>query len=362
MQVNAQNDFGDVLVEDIPLNLRIPNGIWAAGVGYHSYTGTAIKPEFRVYDYNKLLKLNSDYTVTYKNNTKAYTFKEGEEGFSAKKAPQIVIKAKGNYSGTKTVYFTIVPLDITSEDIEVLTTGYNGKALKLSPTVLYEGKTLKKGTDYTVTYPSVGYKDPGTYDITVTGKGNYTGTRAYQLVIGTQEQISLSKAAVTLDQKSYAYNNGEQIRPVIAKVKVGKTEVNPEDYTVTYGENNTVGTGTVTITGNDSNVIGTKTVTFKITGTPITKLIQMIVPKSVTRGTVLKDTVSVTTELREGTDYEIEYPDTEDAGKKIIVITGINGYTGTIKKTVTVTPDKLTSENTAISLISRPISITTPHR
>jgi len=74
------------------------------------------------------------------------------------------------------------------------------------------------------------------------------------------------------------------------------------------------------------------------------------VPKSVTRGTDLKTAVTISTGLTEGTDYEVTYPDTENAGKATIVITGINGYTGTIKKTVTVAKDKLTSANTTVAV------------
>ena len=169
------------------------------------------------------------------------------------------------------------------------------------------------------------------------------------MIIGSKNLIDLSKAAVSFDKKSYAYD-GEQIKPVIT-VKNGKTVVDPSLYTVTYGENNTVGTGTVTITGDDKDTIGTRTVAFKITGTKITtKLINMSVPKSVTRGTDLKTAVTISTGLTEGTDYEVTYPDTENAGKATIVITGTNGYTGTIKKTVTVSKDKLTTANTAVSV------------
>ena len=330
----------------------LPSGIYVReSADSYLFTGTAIKPEIEVYDTGTLLTEKTDYTITYKNNIKAYTIKEGEEGFSAKKAPQIIIKAKGDYSGTRTVYFTIDPIDITSSDIETLTTAYTGKVQKLSPTVVYEGKTLKKGTDYTLEYPSEGYSEPGTYDITVTGIGNYTGTRTYQMTIGAEKQISLDKASVTLEKKSYGYQNGEPVRPNIKTVNVGKTVVDPSLYTVSYGENNTVGNGTVTITGNDSETIGTRTVTFKITGTKITtKLISVTVPKSVTRGTDLKTAVTISTGLTEGTDYEVIYPATENAGKATIVITGINGYTGTIKKTVTVSKDTLTADNTAVSV------------
>ena len=326
-----------------------PSDIHMMDIASQKYSGSLIKPNVSVYDGLNLLTPGIDYTVTYKNNVKAYTIKEGEAGFSAKKAPQVIIKAKGNYSGTKTVYFTIDPADITSSDVETLTTAYTGKVQKLSPTVAFEGKTLKKGTDYTLDYPAEGYTEPGTYEITVTGKGNYTGSRTYQMIIGSKDQINLSKATVSFDKKSYAYDGGNQIMPVIT-VKNGKTVIDPSLYTVSYGDNNTVGNGTVTITGNDSETIGTKTVTFKITGAPITKLIKVTVPKSVTRGTTLKDAVTIKTDLTEGTDYEVTYDETENAGKANIVITGINGYTGTIKKTVTVSKDKLTAANTTVSV------------
>lgn len=54
---------------------------------------------------------------------------------------------------------------------------YNGKAK--TPTVTVKdaaGKTLKKNTDYTVTYAK-GRKNVGTYKVTVKFKGNYTGTK-----------------------------------------------------------------------------------------------------------------------------------------------------------------------------------------
>nr|MCR5448378.1 leucine-rich repeat protein [Solobacterium sp.] len=207
------DDQGDIIDEDIPADGIVPSGLWVSGIpSKNEYTGNKYTFDFRVYDGNKLLSTNADYSVSYKNNVKAYTLKEGEDDFSAKNAPQVIIKAKGNYSGTKTVYFTIDPADITSSDVETLTTAYTGKVQKLSPTVVFEGKTLKKGTDYILDYPDTAenaYLASGTYNITVTGKGNYTGTRTYQMTIGAEKQISLDKASITLEQKSYGYQNGE---------------------------------------------------------------------------------------------------------------------------------------------------------
>ena len=51
---------------------------------------------------------------------------------------------------------------------------YSGKAKKPSITVKLSGKTLKKGTDYTVSYKN--NKSVGKATVTITGKGAYTGT------------------------------------------------------------------------------------------------------------------------------------------------------------------------------------------
>lgn len=66
-----------------------------------SYTGKAVKPSVVVKDGKTVLKAGVDYTVTYKNNTKAASAEAG------KKAPTVVIKGKGNYAGQITKTFTI---------------------------------------------------------------------------------------------------------------------------------------------------------------------------------------------------------------------------------------------------------------
>ena len=51
---------------------------------------------------------------------------------------------------------------------------YSGKAIKPKPTVTLNGKTLKEGTDYTLSYKN--NKDIGTATVTVTGTGKYVDT------------------------------------------------------------------------------------------------------------------------------------------------------------------------------------------
>ena len=61
-----------------------------------TYTGKAIKPSVTVKDGGKKLVNGTDYTLSYKNNTKPGT-------------ATVIITGKGNYTGTKTLTFKIVP-------------------------------------------------------------------------------------------------------------------------------------------------------------------------------------------------------------------------------------------------------------
>ena len=65
--------------------------------------------------------------------------------------------------------------DITKATISGISNkAYTGKNITQSITVKYNGKTLKNGTDYTVSYSS--NKNIGTATVKVTGKGSYAGT------------------------------------------------------------------------------------------------------------------------------------------------------------------------------------------
>ena len=74
---------------------------------------------------------------------------------------------------------------------------YNGKAKKPTPTVKLNGKTLKAGTDYTVSYSN--NTNPGTASVTITGKGSYTGTKkvTFTIVSSTLPAPQNVKAVLT---------------------------------------------------------------------------------------------------------------------------------------------------------------------
>ena len=127
------------------------------------YTGEALTPT---------LKEDTDYTVTYKNNVKA-----GKA--------TVIVKGKGYFKGTIKKTFTITPVKILKVTLDKTAFAYTGSACEPVPTVTTKvnGKlvTLKKGTDYTVKYEN--NVEKGTATVTVTGKGNYTGTIAKAFTI-----------------------------------------------------------------------------------------------------------------------------------------------------------------------------------
>lgn len=65
-------------------------------VSDYTYTGKARKPAVKIYDGDYKLVKGTDYTLTYKNNKEIGT-------------ASVTIKGKGNYTGSKTIKFDIVP-------------------------------------------------------------------------------------------------------------------------------------------------------------------------------------------------------------------------------------------------------------
>ncbi len=71
--------------------------------------------------------------------------------------------------------------DISKATVKAANKTYTGKALKPAPTVTLDGKTLKKGTDYTAAYKN--NVNCGKATVTVTGKGDYEGSKSGSFII-----------------------------------------------------------------------------------------------------------------------------------------------------------------------------------
>ena len=158
------------------------NDVTLGGTSY-AYTGKAVTPAVTVKLGTKTLVKDTDYTAAYSNNTNAGTGK-------------VTITGKGAFKGTVTKTFTITKKSISAlkPAAAAASYAYTGSVIKPDVVIKNGSVTLKKGTDYTLSYKA--NKAIGTATITVTAKGNYTGTAkcTFQIV---PKKVTGVKAAAT---------------------------------------------------------------------------------------------------------------------------------------------------------------------
>jgi len=312
-------------------------GLWIVEIPAQKYTGSAIKPQVEVYHYATKLTEGTDYKVSYKNNKNA-----GDK--SSVKAPTVTVSGKGNYTGKETATFTISPKNLADAEVEAdnVSLATNGKVQKPIPVVSWKGKKLKKDKDFTVEYPDTGagaYQNDGVYAVRIVGKGNFHGERTVQFYLTGGNVMSKAKVS-SIPAQTYT---GKEITPEVT-VKYGSAVLTKDvDYTVSYRNNVVAGTATMILKGMGS-YSGEKKVTFKIKGTPLSQTEVTLMPESVayTGKAIavpyelkLKDNSSVI--LREGYDYTATYKNNTNVGTATITFEGINGYSGSIKKTFRIT-------------------------
>lgn len=131
--------------------------------GPYGYTGKEWKPEVAVSFNDAALTADTDYTVSYENNINAGTAK-------------IIITGIGDhFTGLTEKTFTINSAEISGCTFApIADVTYNTKAHTPEVTVAISGRTLEADKDYTVSYAS--NVNAGTATVTVTGKGNFTGS------------------------------------------------------------------------------------------------------------------------------------------------------------------------------------------
>ena len=160
--------------------------------------------------------------------------------------------------------FTVEPREIEAKDVafdKELT--YTGNELTQTVTVTVNGKTLTVGTDYTVS--GLTGTEPGSYPVTVTGTGNYTGKVTKSFTIS---KAQISSAAITYDAGPYGYT-GEEWKPEVAVSFNDAALTADTDYTVSYENNINAGTAKIIITGIGDHFTGSTEKTFTINSADI---------------------------------------------------------------------------------------------
>ena len=327
------------------------------------YTGNQVKQDLRIYHKGTLLKEKTDYTLTYRNNVNAVAY-------NSAKAPSVTITMKGQYTGSRILYYTILPKTIeegiTSEEQIV----YYAKNIKIPVPVLYFGsKKLTVNKDFTCDYTSLpdnytkgdSYEYGRTYEYQVNGQGNYTGSLIIRLSMLMSQNQDFGKSSVTLDKKQYVYSGTalttEDVQ--VLSVKIGKTVLDDTlyEYTVTAEG---PGKGCVEVypseAGKEAGFRGKKKITFNVAADRnIKKAIhtdqwqESIIysrAEAAGQGGICQKNANIlcypseneSENLVEGTDYTVRYSGNTKCGTATAVFTGIGRYTGTLKLTYKIVP------------------------
>jgi len=351
------------IIEAIDLSRESQNSI-SATVATAVATGKKLKPAVTVTWNQKKLKEKKDYTLTYDTNiTEA-----SDDGYD------ITISGTGNYTGTITRKFRVVPKGtklLNSAKVTGLAKSYpyqdaaenaipHGLETDLANLTVKVGKTtLTQGTDYTVRMENAGAVGTASLIIEPAQASSYAGEkRVPVLITGT----NLKSCSVTGLEKSYPYT-GAPITPDIT-VFTGKngtgTKISEGDYIVRYTNNTKPGKATLTVTGiAEKGYSGTLKATYTISRTDLAEgenagkiTVQLPDTASYAKGgakpqPVIRHTEGSTVHiLRENIDYKLIYKNNTavSAGntnlstnrQPAVTITGIGNYRGTITKTFTI--------------------------
>ncbi|MEE0471939.1 cellulase family glycosylhydrolase [Ruminococcus sp.] len=288
-----------------------------------SFTGSNITPSVTVKVAGRTLTSGTDYTVSYSNNK------------NVGKAT-VKITGKGNYSGSLSAKFDIVP---AKQQIQKLETRYKGFYIDWAQ----KGSATGYDVEYSVNSNMSGAvskhltaNKPDT--LTVSGlagdKVYYVRVRSYtnvngKVYYGAWSDIKsiktanndIAKASVSgISTKAFT---GKAITQNVT-VKVGNTVLkNGTDYTVSYSNNKKVGKATVKITGK-GKYGGVITKTFKIN--PAKQEIQKLTAKS-------KAFFIDWAQKGSATGYEIQYAtNSKFTGAKKVTITNNKTDKTTVSK------------------------------
>ena len=126
-----------------------------------TYNGKLQEPKVTVKLGDKTLSRDNDYTMEVTNQINAGSY-------------QLTIKGGGNYTGTKTVEWKILPKTIANPTIEVGSGGIYDKTAKTPSVVVKDDGTSIPDSEYTVSYENNTNAGTATVKITDKENGNYT--------------------------------------------------------------------------------------------------------------------------------------------------------------------------------------------
>ena len=232
-----------------------------------SFTGSNITPSVTVKVAGRTLTSGTDYTVSYSNNKNVGT-------------ASVYVYGKGNYSGSLSAKFDIVPAKQQIQKLETRDQGF---------------------------YIDWAQKGSATgYDVEYSVNSNMSGAVSKHLTANKPDTLTVSGLA---GDKTY-----------YVRVR-SYTNVNGKVYYGAWSDVKSIKTANNDITKATVSGISTKA----FTGKAITQNVTVKVGSTV---------------LKNGTDYTVSYSNNKKVGKATVKITGKGKYGGVITKTFTINPAK----------------------
>ncbi len=248
--ITGKGNYTGTKTATFTINPKNASYLTISSISAVTYTGSAQTPTVTVKDGNTTLISGTDYTVAYSNNINAGT-------------ATVTVTGKGNYTGTKMATFTINAKNASNLTISsIAAQTYTGLALTPAVTIMNGAMTLTNGTDYTVSYSN--NTNAGTATMTITGMGNYTGTKT--------ANFTIEKASLTITANDYSINQQDEFPAFEATYSGfvnGETEsvmTTLPSFTCSAADTETPGTYSITPSGataqnyDISYVLGTLTI------------------------------------------------------------------------------------------------------
>ena len=282
----------------------------------------------------------------------------------------ITLTGVGKYKGTATKTYKITARNISTATVQFSPTSFvynhQNQAPDESTVAVYlMGQKLLLDTDYDNVSIPTDSEDKGSYNVSVTGKGNFTGTAkgAYTIT-----QMPISNCTFT-GNTSFVYSGNVQTPTII--VNDGVSDLTKDaHYTITYSKHEDehpeknaskdVGTYTMTFTAKEgTNYSGSKEITYSITSAGFA--ITAIADQPYT-GAEIKPIVEVkdgTNKLTSGTHYNVVYSNNINVGTARVSVVGINSYNGKYGEvTFNITPKSLNAKTGDVDDITITLSET----
>ena len=343
--VTASANGYDSVSKDVKIVISkksLNNGLLTLSETSYVYDGTYKKPAATVTLDGKVLQAGKDYTISYRNNLNV--------GVAT-----VIATGMGDYTGYTSKNFTITKRAMAGGTVSVASSvSFTGSNITPSVTVKAAGRTLTRGTDYTVSYSN--NKNVGTASVYVYGNGNYSGTLSAKFdILPAKQQIQkletrykgfyidwAQKGSATGYDVEYSVNanmNGAASRHLTANkpdtltvsgLTGDKTYyVRVRSYTNRNGK---------VYYGAWSDVKSIKTANNDITKASVSGIsTKAFTGKAITQNVTVKVGNTV---LKNGTDYTVSYSNNKKVGKATVKITGKGKYGGVITKTFKINPAK----------------------